>query len=85
MDFGILSLLPPVLAIVLAIITRNVIPALFAGVWLGATMVHDWNPLMGLYASFSEFILPNVGDPWSSTVLIYCGIFGVLITVLQKT
>ncbi|MFC4557878.1 Na+/H+ antiporter NhaC family protein [Virgibacillus kekensis] len=85
MDFGILSLLPPVLAIVLAIVTRNVIPALFAGVWLGATMVHDWNPLMGLYASFSEFILPNVGDPWSATVLVYCGIFGVLITVLQST
>lgn len=84
-DFGILSLLPPVLAIVLAIATRNVIPALFAGVWLGATMIHGWNPLMGLYASFSEFILPNVGDPWSATVLIYCGIFGVLVTVLQKT
>lgn len=85
MDFGILTLLPPVLAIVLAITTRNVIPALFAGVWLGATMLHGWNPFMGLYASFNEFILPNVGDPWSATVLIYCGIFGVLVMVLQKT
>src|SRR5690625_626745 len=85
MEFGILTLLPPVLAIVLAIVTRNVIPALFAGVWLGATMIHGWNPFMGLYASFSEFILPNVGDPWAATVLIYCGIFGVLVMVLQKT
>ncbi|GAB3062215.1 Na+/H+ antiporter NhaC family protein [Virgibacillus ainsalahensis] len=85
MEFGILSLLPPVLAIVLALITRNVIPALFAGVWLGATMVHDWNPFMGLYASFGDFILPNLGDEWSATVLLYCGLFGVLITVLQKT
>src|SRR5690625_103536 len=48
-------------------------------------MIHDWNPFMGLYASFDEFILPNVGDPWSATVLIYCGIFGVLVMVLQKT
>src|SRR5690625_6063281 len=48
-------------------------------------MIHGWNPFMGLYASFDEFILPNVGDPWSATVLIYCGIFGVLVMVLQKT
>ncbi|MEN2768574.1 Na+/H+ antiporter NhaC family protein [Ornithinibacillus xuwenensis] len=85
MEFGILSLLPPVLAIVLALVTRNVIPALFAGVWLGATMVHDWNPLMGIYSSFSEFILPNLGDEWSATVLLYCGLFGVLVAFLQKT
>ncbi|QKY70008.1 Na+/H+ antiporter NhaC family protein [Lentibacillus sp. CBA3610] len=85
MEFGILSLLPPVIAIVLALITRNVIPALFAGVWLGATMMYDWNPFMGLYASFSDFIIPSVGDPWSATVLIYCGLFGVLIAFLQKT
>ncbi|WP_163972134.1 Na+/H+ antiporter NhaC family protein [Oceanobacillus halotolerans] len=85
MEFGILSLLPPVIAIVLALVTRNVIPALFAGVWLGATMLHGWNPLMGLYATFSEFIIPNVGDEWSATVLIYCGLFGVLIAILQTT
>ncbi|MFD1362127.1 Na+/H+ antiporter NhaC family protein [Lentibacillus salinarum] len=85
MEFGLLSLLPPVIAIVLALITRNVIPALFAGVWLGATMMYGWNPFMGLYASFSDFIIPSVGDPWSATVLIYCGLFGVLIAFLQKT
>ncbi|SHG35420.1 Na+/H+ antiporter NhaC family protein [Ornithinibacillus halophilus] len=85
MEYGILSLLPPILAIVLALVTRNVIPALFAGVWLGATMIHDLNPLMGIYTSFSEFILPNLGDEWSATVLLYCGLFGVLVAILQKT
>lgn len=85
MDFGLLSLLPPVLAIVLALVTRNVIPALFAGVWLGATMLNGWNPFMGLYDSFGTFIIPSVGDEWSATVLIYCGLFGVLISVIQKT
>ncbi|GGJ87275.1 sodium:proton antiporter [Lentibacillus kapialis] len=85
MDFGVLSLLPPVIAIVLALVSRNVIPALFAGVWLGATMMYGWNPFMGLYASFSDFIIPSVGDPWNATVLIYCGLFGVLIAFLQKT
>src|SRR5690625_4394499 len=40
---------------------------------------------MGMYASFNYFIIPNVCDPWSATVLIYCGLFGVLIAFLQKT
>ncbi len=85
MEFGILSLLPPVIAIVLALITRNVLPALFAGVWLGATMINGWNPFLGLYKTFSDFIIPSAGDPWNATVLIYCGLFGILIAFLQKT
>lgn len=85
MQFELLSLLPPLLAILLALATRNVLPALFCGVWLGATMLNGWNPAAGLYASFGDFIIPSVGDEWSATVLIYCGLFGVLITVLQRT
>jgi len=85
MSFGILSLLPPLLAILLALATRNVIPALFCGVWLGATMLAGYNPAAGLYNSFSDFIVPSIGDEWNATVLIYCGLFGVLISVLQRT
>ncbi|KGE76932.1 sodium:proton antiporter [Halomonas salina] len=85
MSFGAFSLLPPVLAILLALVTRNVIPALFCGVWLGATMLAGGNPAAGLYNSFGDFIIPSVGDEWSVTVLIYCGLFGVLIGVLQRT
>ncbi len=85
MSFGLFSLFPPLLAILLALVTRNVIPALFCGVWLGATMLSGGNPAAGLYDSFADFIIPSVGDEWSATVLIYCGLFGVLITVLQRT
>src|SRR5699024_10685904 len=67
------------------LLTRNVIPALFAGVWLGATMMYDWNPFMGLYASFSDIILPSLADEGNATVLAYCGLFGVLIVILQRT
>src|SRR5699024_6965753 len=85
MEFGLLSLLPPILAIVLALWTRNVIPALFVGVWLGATMMYGWSPFMGRYATFSEIILPNLADVDNITVLVYCGLFGVLIVLMQKT
>lgn len=85
MEFGVLSLLPPVLAIILALITRNVIPALFVGVWIGATMVNGWNPLTGLFASFKDFIIPSLASEGNATIILYCAFFGGLIAVLQKT
>src|SRR5699024_3479207 len=85
MEFGLLSLLPPILAIVLALWTRNVIPALFVGAWLGATMMYGWNPFMRLYSAFSDIILPSLADVYNITVLVYCGLFGVLIVLMQKT
>ncbi|GAK10605.1 Na+/H+ antiporter NhaC family protein [Geomicrobium sp. JCM 19039] len=72
-------------AIILAILTRNVVPALFVGVWIGATMLSGWNPFLGLYATFNDFIIPSLGDEWNATVLLYCGLFGVLIVVFQTT
>ena len=37
MEFGFLSILPAIVAITLAIATREVIGSLFIAIWLGAT------------------------------------------------
>ena len=42
--YGWLALVPPVLAIVLAIWTRQVIVSLFLGIFAGATIIAGWNP-----------------------------------------
>ena len=44
---GWFSLVPPLIAIALALIFREVVTALFAGVWLGALAVAGFNPLAG--------------------------------------
>lgn len=44
-DFGILSLLPPLVAIGLAILTKRVLFALFFGVWVGGLLVAGGNPI----------------------------------------
>src|SRR5699024_7703163 len=85
MELELLALLHPILEIELALCTRNVITALFVGVWLGATMMYGWILFMGLYATFSEIILPNLADVDNITVLVYCGLFGVLIVLMQNT
>ena len=53
-----LAVVPPLLAIILAIATRQVILSLFAAVYVGATMLCDGNPWEGLYSTFFDYILP---------------------------
>ena len=85
MEPSLLSLLPPLAAIALALTTKSVVPALFLGVWLGATMIADWNPFVGIYATFNDYVIPSVGDPGNATILIYCAFFGGLISILQRS
>lgn len=84
-NFGLLSLLPPLVAIILALRWRKVIPALFLGIWIASTMVYDFNPLLGFYKVFEEFLIPSLGSKWNATVIMYAAAFGGLIAILQKT
>ena len=53
MEFGIWSLLPPVIAIVLCIVTRQVLLSLFLGIWIGGVMVFGGNIATGFTQSLS--------------------------------
>ena len=44
--FGLLSVLPPLLAIILALLTRQVYISLVAGIWLGWLVINDFNLLV---------------------------------------
>ncbi|EOD01504.1 hypothetical protein [Caldisalinibacter kiritimatiensis] len=46
-SFGWVSLLPPVLAIVLAFLTKQVLLSLFLGIFIGAMMLNGGNPFYG--------------------------------------
>jgi branched-subunit amino acid transport protein len=48
-NFGWLSILPPLLAILLAFITKQVLVSLFLGIFIGATMLNGWNPFYGFF------------------------------------
>jgi opacity protein-like surface antigen len=61
-EFGALSVLPPLVAIALCIITKEVIPSLFIGAWVAGTMLSGWNPINGFGKSV-EFLWNSLGDP----------------------
>lgn len=84
MDYGWLSVLPPVLAILLAISTRQVYISLFLGILLGWIILSDWNVLAGIAASIDSLV--NVfQSPGNTRVIIFCALIGALITLTQRS
>ena len=57
-NYGLLALLPPVVAITLCFATKQVLVSMFAGIFVGALVISGWNPLgavalfMGVGISF---------------------------------
>src|SRR5699024_317913 len=85
MEYGLLSLLPPLLAIIIAIITKQTVVALFLGVWFGATVMNEWNPVSGFTYTVNEIMVPSIADPWNASLILLVVFTGGFINVLRTT
>jgi len=81
---GWLSLLPPILAIVLAIWSKQVYPSLFLGVWLAWTILADWDPVSGLVQSV-DGLVGVFADPDRAMIIMLTVMIGALLTLTQYT
>ena len=79
-----ISVLPPLLAIVLAIGTRQVYLSLAAGIWLGWTILVGGNPFTGLARSIDETVLV-LGDPGNAKVILFTLVIGALIATVEAS
>jgi len=78
------SVLPPLLAIVLAIWSKQVILSLFAGIWMGHTLLNQFNPLAGVVSGLDGMI--NVfTDPGDARVLVFTLLIGPLIATIERS
>lgn len=83
MNFGILSLLPPVVALVLCFITKEVISSLFAGVFVGALLVNGWNPLAAIATSW-DWSSEQLLDKWQAEYFLFLFVVGGAIGLMYK-
>lgn len=81
---GWLSVLPPLLAIGLAMLTRQVLPALFAGTWLGWWLAGASNPFAAL-ADALDGIVAVLADPGDTRVILFALVIGALIAIMEKS
>lgn len=83
-DPGWVSLLPPLLAIFLAIWSRQVYLSLAGGIWLGWTILGGWNPAVGL-AEGIERSVAVLGDPGDAKVILFTLVIGSLIATVEAS
>ena len=78
------SVLPPIIAIVLAIWTKQVILSLFAGIWMGFTLLNGFDPFAGAIAGVNG-IVHVFGDAGDTRVLIFTLLIGSLIASIEHS
>jgi Na+/H+ antiporter NhaC len=79
-----LALAPPLVAIVLAMTTRQVLVSLYAGVWTGALITASWNPIAATALSL-EWIVETVRDPFNATFLVLILLMGAGAAFMYKS
>jgi len=81
------SVLPPLLAIVLALSLRQVVPALFAGLWLGSWAINGFS-LAGLWSglldTFELRILDALANPEHAAIVLFTFMIGGMVGIISR-
>ncbi len=82
-----LSILPPLIAIVLALIFREVLIALFAGIWIGGFVVYGLSfksIFTGLLAVGDTFLMEALTDGDHVSVILFSMMIGGMVAIISK-
>lgn len=77
------ALLPPIIAIGLALITKEVYISLFVGVVTGALLYANFSPMGTLVAIF-DMMMTKLSDTWNIGILIFLVFLGIIVTLITK-
>lgn len=76
------ALVPPLVAVVLAIGLRQVVLALFLAVWLGCSILAAGNPFVGLWSLVSGYLVPVLTDRFNLEILGFTfGLVGMVAVI----
>ena len=81
------SLLPPIVAIVLALISKEVYSSLFLGCLVGALLVsnyHPWETLVQLVEG-DNGIVTTVSDAGNIAIIVFLVVLGIMVDLMNKT
>ena len=84
---GWVSILPPLIAIAIALTLRNVIPALLVGIWLGATALHSFSPVgaaKGLMDSFQVFVTGALANADHAAIILFSMMIGGMVGIITR-
>jgi Na+/H+ antiporter NhaC len=82
---GWLSILPPLIAILLALIFRQVILSLMIGIYAGAVFIYDFNFLTALFRLIDHYVITAIIDKSHAEIIVFTLLFGGVIGLISKS
>lgn len=82
---GILSIVPPLLAIILALLFKQVVISLILGIYSGALFINGYNPLTAFLRLIDKYIIQSVSDVSHTQVIVFTLLFGGMIGLISKS
>ncbi|MEM9406085.1 MAG: Na+/H+ antiporter NhaC family protein [Acidobacteriota bacterium] len=79
------TLLPPILAIGVALLLREVLPALLIGIFGGTLLLSGGNPLAAFGRLVDNFLLGALADADHAAILIFSALLGAMVAVIGKS
>ncbi len=76
------AFLPAIIAIVLALLTKQVYVSLFLGIFVGALMYAGGDPLNGMFTLY-KVMSEKVGD--NTPIIVFLVVLGILVVLMQKS
>jgi Na+/H+ antiporter NhaC len=81
---GILSILPPFVAILLALLFRQVVVSLVAGIWLGAVFLFDYEIVGGFFRVLDHFLVNALSERSHVQIVLFSMLFGGMVGVITR-
>ena len=84
-NYGILSVIPAIIVIGLALYTKKTVISLLIGTFIGVTILNGWNPLVAVVSFFRDYLYPNVTSVGNMKTIIIIFIIQGFVRMLKVT
>ena len=82
-DYGILSIIPPVLTIAVSLYSKNVLLALATGIFSGSMIMTNYNPFYAIINAMEDQVLKEVASGAQVQVILIIFIIGGFVKLLE--
>lgn len=82
---AIFSIIPPLLAILIALLFKQVLFSLLIGIFSGAFFIYDYNPLLAFMRTVDVYIINSLLDKSHMQIIVFTILFGGMVGLISKS
>ncbi|MGL5378458.1 Na+/H+ antiporter NhaC family protein [Clostridium sp.] len=83
--FGVMSLIPPLVAIIIAVLSKNVIISLFTGTFIGVLVLASFQPITAVKSLIGDYFFVQLTDSYNAGVLVLLMFIGGFIALIERS